>query len=186
MLQNKVVSVCILALAFSFISVHAHNVPDPGPSIIEGNIANMSNSQDAQIGYDRDTWRIIDGAVDSQNNIMLLAGVSLVKRLYYHLGEVANWDYYATGGTANAGVAAAATASGFATHGDYYIKAKARGKWFWGSKTESKSYNNGVSKRVSKSAGRFSANPTLSGVHLWGKAKVDNQFDDVEVVFEWL
>jgi len=37
-----------------------------------------------------------------------------------------------------------------------------------------------------KGAARTDNNPTWSGVHLWGKAKIDNQFDDVEIIFEWL
>ena len=190
MLGKKFASVCILALTFSFLTVEAHQRTDPGPSIIEGHISGMSSSQDSQIGYDRNTWRLLDIALDSQSNIMLGGTVSLVKRLYYHIPEepitVGEPDYYGTGGTSTASVMAISTVSGFATHGDYYIKARARGKWLWGSDKLKNSYNNGTYQSVSKSANRSDDDATWSGVHLWGKAEVDNQFGDVEAVFEWL
>lgn len=77
------------------------------------------------------------------------------------------------------------TGSGFSTHGDYYIKASARGKWFWSGNRLKSSYNNGTVQGVSKSAYRKDDDATWSGVHLWGRAKVDNQFGDVEAEFEW-
>ena len=152
----------------------------------------MSNSTGEQIGYHTNTWSLLDIALDSQRNIMLAAGASLAKELYYHIPPgggpivVGNLDYYSTSGTSTASVGAAPTVSGFPTHGDYYIKARARGKWFWGSEKRKNSYNNGISQSVPKSASRDDDDATWSGVHLWGKAEVDNQFDDVEVVFEWL
>lgn len=113
---------------------------------------------------------------------MLSASVSLEKRLHYD----GNMVYNATSGTSSASISASATVSGFATHGDYYIKAKARGLLWYRSEKLSDSYNNGTHENVSKDAIRLSGSPTWSGVHLWGKAEVDNQFGDVEVIFEWL
>ena len=50
MLSKIFAGVYIFALTISFLTVYAHQAPDPGPTIIEGHIANMSDSQDAQIG----------------------------------------------------------------------------------------------------------------------------------------
>lgn len=190
MLSKKIAGLCIFVLTISFLTVYAHQAPDPGPTIIEGHAAGMTSSQDAQIGYDRKICRLLDVELDSQRNVMLAAGVNLTKRLYYEPGDediqVGEPDYYATGGTATASVLAAATVSGFVTRGDYYIKARARGKWLWGSEKRKNSYRNGTSQSVPKSASREDDNATWSGVHLWGKAEVDNQFGDALAVFEWL
>lgn len=191
MLSKKIAGLCIFVLTISFLTVYAHQGPDPGPSIIEGNIAGMSNSTGMQIGYHTNTCSLLDIALDSRRNIMLAARTSLAKQLYYHMPPdagpifVGNLDYYSTSGTSTAGVGTAPTVSGFVTRGDYYFKARARGKWFWGSATRKNSYRNGTSQSVPKSASRDD-DATWSGVHLWGKAEVDNQFDDVIVVFEWL
>lgn len=182
MLSKRFAGVCILALTFSFLTVYAHQAPDPGPSIIKGNIANMNNLPGAQIGYDTNSWSLTDSAPDSQGNAMLSVGISLDKQRYYN----PDGTYYATGGTAYAGADAAATVSGLDTRGDYYIKAKARGLLWFRSDKLSSSYRKGTYKSVSKGAARTDNNPTWSGVHLWGKAKIDNQFDDVEIIFEWL
>ena len=182
MLSKKIALTGILVLTISFFTVYAHQAPDPGPSIIEGDIANMNSLHGIEWGYSWTSWSLTDTAADSQNNDMLTAGVNLTKRLHYDSDGI----HYATSGTATAAVAAVATVSGFATRGDYYIKAKARGRLWYRSKKLSDSYNNGISKSVPKSAGRFHGNPTYSGVHLWGKAEIDNQFGDVEAVFEWL
>ncbi len=92
---------------------------------------------------------------------------------------------FATGGTAYARVFAVKDVSGIITKGDYYIKAKAKGKWWWGSKKLKNSYRGGISKQISKGAARLHGNPTWSGVHLRGIAKID-QWDEVEVDYEWL
>lgn len=182
MLSKKIALMGILVLTISFFTVYAHQAPDPGPSIIEGDIANMSSLHGIEWGYSWTSWSLTDTATDSQNNTMLKAVVNLTKQLHYDAQSI----YFATTGTAIASVAATATVSGFETHGDYYIKAKARGRWWYRSEKLKNSYRGGTSKSVSKSAGRFHGNPTYSGVHLWGKAEIDNQFDDVVVVFEWL
>ena len=38
MLSKRFAGVCILALTFSFLTVYAHQAPDPGPSIIKENL----------------------------------------------------------------------------------------------------------------------------------------------------
>ena len=182
MLRKKITGICIFVLTISLLTVYAHQAPDPGPSIIEGDIANMSSLHGIEWGYSWTSWSLTDTATDSQNNTMLKAVVNLTKQLHYDPEGI----YFATTGTAIASVTAIATVSGFETHGDYYIKAKARGKWWYRSEKLKNSYRKGTSKSVSKSAGRFHGNPTFSGVHLWGKAEIDNQFGDVEAVFEWL
>lgn len=176
-------TLCLLILAFSFISVHAHNVDDPGPSIIEGDIANMTTFTGIFWGYLMRSWALDDTKDDSLGNVMLRSLVDLEKRLHSY---PENDRYWATSGISTAIVGAAGLVSGFKTHGKYYIKARARGRWFWGSKKEGKKYNNGVSRSVNKSAGRYHNNPTYSGVHLWGKAEVNNQFAKTKVIFEWL
>ena len=182
MLKKQTLTLCVLILAFSFISVHAHMVPDPGPSIIEGDINNMTRSVMILWDFFETTWFLDDKENDSLGNVMLRSMSSLAKRLHFH----ANGQYWAVSGTSTSAVAAAATVSGFKTRGKYYIKASAKGGWFWWSKKESKKYENGVSRSVDKSAARYHGNPTHSGVHLWGKAEVNNQFAKTKVVFEWL
>lgn len=180
--KKRLVLTCILALTISFFNVSAHQAADPGPNIIEGDPANENGVSGVEKGYDWKLWAIFEKSFDAQNNMKIVAHAWLQKQRYNHPNGV----YFATGGTAYARVYAVTNVAGIITFGDYYIKAKARGRWWYRSNKLKDSYRGGISKQVQKGAARIRCSPTWSLVHLRSEATIDDQWDEVKVDYEWL
>ncbi len=177
---------CAVFCIFTFVlglfilSVYAHWVNDPGPTVIDGGQLTGAN------GVGKNHWWTSYELSESKKSS---TGLGAVAASVYQKKEVYDGGFAPkTKGESSCSVFSAATISGAVAKGSYDAHAKARG-WLWwrGDRKRKKQFTGPVNETATRGARRYAidVNPTTSGVHLWGRAKINNQAGTVNLCFEW-
>lgn len=182
MFYKRLTTLCLLAFVISMFGVYGHWAPDPDAIVHEGPRENLRFRKGREVKYKWKEWLLPDGRTDSKMNVVLSTGVKHKKKI---------WDNVLlkkVEGDASCGVYSAERFDGVVSKGKYEVHAKARGSlWYRSDKKGPLDYQGTIHKTAEKGAVRYAGavHPTYSGVHLWGKAKINNQIDSLTSVMDW-
>lgn len=124
MLNKNLAIITLITLTIGLFTVQAHQGPDPDPIIYQGSRSNLSSGQGREIQYRWKAWNLVDYRTDSQGNYTLGASIQFGKSVYDNEVVIKK-----TVGGSNCRIKSERTISGRITEGDYYIHAKARGRF---------------------------------------------------------